>query len=303
VLRWRLLSAAVILSVLLALVGLDYRLAMFGVPGIWLLPVLLLVSVLATNELLDLVGSQGYRPVAWVLYAGNVLITLAACLPMLYGLAGRKFPAANPLGLFGWPLVVLALAAAAVLVAEMQRFKQPGRATLNSTLGVFTLVYVGLLGSFLALLRQHGDNGRGMAALISMLLIVKVADAGAYFVGKTFGRTKVTPLLSPGKTWEGAIGGFLAAAFASWAFFRYLAPLLVTSGSPKPTLAGVLAYGIILAAAGMIGDLAESMMKRDMQRKDSSTWVPGLGGVLDIIDAILIAAPVAWLCWEFGMLG
>jgi phosphatidate cytidylyltransferase len=62
-------------------------------------------------------------------------------------------------------------------------------------------------------------------------------------------------------------------------------------------------YGVVLAIAGMLGDLAESMLKRDMERKDSSTWLPGLGGVLDIIDAVLFAGPVAWLCWVFGLVG
>jgi phosphatidate cytidylyltransferase len=64
-----------------------------------------------------------------------------------------------------------------------------------------------------------------------------------------------------------------------------------------------LLYGLILAAAGMHGDLAESMLKRDMQRKDSSTWLPGLGGVLDIVDSVLVAAPCAYLCWVLGLVG
>ena len=71
----------------------------------------------------------------------------------------------------------------------------------------------------------------------------------------------------------------------------------------EPPLAGSLAYGLILAVAGMIGDLTESMLKRDMERKDSSTWLPGLGGVLDIIDAVLVAAPVSYLCWVAGLVG
>jgi phosphatidate cytidylyltransferase len=265
--------------------------------------VLLAVSILGTEEVLALFAAKGHRPVAWVPYLGNVLITLAACLPMLFQLAGRTFPANSPLGPFGWPLVVLGLAAAAVLAAEMQRFKRPGRATVDAALGIFTLVYIGLLGSFLALLRQYDSNSWGMAALVSMLLVVKMADVGAYFCGKNLGRNKMAPILSPGKTWEGAIGGVLAACLASWAFFQFLAPAMIGSTYEPPPLFASLAYGAILAFAGMLGDLAESLLKRDMERKDSSSWIPGLGGVLDIVDAILVAAPIAWLCWVFGLVG
>jgi phosphatidate cytidylyltransferase len=231
------------------------------------------------------------------------VITLAACLPMGFQLAGRSFPAGSPLGPFGWPMMVLALAAAGVLAAEMQRFQRPGSATVNAALGIFTLVYIGLLGSFLALLRQFDGNAWGMAALVSMLWVVKMADTGAYFTGKNFGRTKMAPVLSPGKTWEGAVGGVLAACLAAWVFFRFFAPAMIGSTYVEPPLFASLAYGAILALAGMVGDLAESLLKRDMQRKDSSSWIPGLGGVLDIVDAILVAAPIAWLCWIFGLIG
>jgi phosphatidate cytidylyltransferase len=113
----------------------------------------------------------------------------------------------------------------------------------------------------------------------------------------------MTPVLSPGKTWEGAAGGVAAACLAAWACFRFLGPWLIGASYVQPPLWAVLIYGLVLALAGMAGDLAESMLKRDMQRKDSSTWLPGLGGVLDIIDALLVAAPVSYLCWIGGLLG
>ena len=93
------------------------------------------------------------------------------------------------------------------------------------------------------------------------------------------------------------------ACLTSWLFFHYAGRLLIGSTYVEPSLAAVLAYGALLAVAGMAGDLAESLLKRDMQCKDSSTWLPGLGGVLDIIDAVLFAGPVAWLCWTFGLVG
>jgi phosphatidate cytidylyltransferase len=302
-LRWRLISAAVILAVLFSLGWLDYRQVIFGTPGAWLLPALLIVSVLATEEVLSLLRAKNHHPVAWIAYLGNVAIPLAACLPLLYQLIGWNFPKYGPLGPFGRPLVAFAVAALLMLVGEMGRFARPGSAIVNAALGIFTLTYVGVLISFWPFLRLHAGNGWGMAALFSTLLIVKMADTGAYFSGRTFGRTKMTPLLSPGKTWEGTVGGLAAAALTSWAFFHFLAPPIVGSGYQEPPLLSAVIYGVVLAIAGMLGDLAESMLKRDMERKDSSTWLPGLGGVLDIIDAVLFAGPVAWLCWVFGLVG
>ena len=300
-LRLRLTSAAVILSVLVTLVWLDAR-QMVGY-GVWLLPVLLAVSLLATEEVLSLLKAKNYQPVAWPIYLGNLLIPLAASGPLLFALAGREFPEANPLGRGGWPMAALAISSIAVIGAEMGRFRQPGTAIVNSALGTFTLVYVGLLFSFVALLRLHQSNEWGLLALISVLAITKFADTGAYFFGRTFGRHKMTPLLSPGKTWEGAVGGILIACVASWACFHWLGPWLVGSKYVEPPIIASLFYGLILAAAGMHGDLAESLLKRDMQRKDSSNWLPGLGGVLDIVDSVLVAAPCAYLCWVMGLVG
>lgn len=300
-LRWRLISAAVILTVLVTLLWLDAR--QEALYGVWLLPVLLVVSVLATEEVLSLLRAKNYAPAAWPIYAGNLLIPLAAAAPLLFALAGQTFPADNPLGRGGWPLVALALAAIAAIGAEMGRFRQPGSAIVNSALGIFTLVYIGLLVSFLALLRLHESNAWGLLALLSVLAITKMADTGAYFFGRSLGRHKMTPILSPGKTWEGAAGGVATACLASWAVFHWLGPWLVESAYVEPPILASLLYGLILAAAGMHGDLAESLLKRDMQRKDSSRWLPGLGGVLDIIDSVLVAGPCAYLCWILGLVG
>lgn len=298
-LRWRLISAAVILAVLFTLLWLDYRLLFFGVPGAWLLPVWLTVALLATEELLSLLRAKNHRPIAWVVYLGNLALPLAAALPIFFQLSGRQMTA-NPLA---WPLLALAAMVAFVFWAEMARYRAAGTSTLNASLAIFSLIYIGFLIGFWALLRLHIDNGWGMTALFSMLLIVKMADVGAYVAGKNFGQHKLTPVLSPGKTWEGALGGIAAAVITSWAFFHFAAPAIVGSTYVEPSISASIAYGVLLALAGLLGDLAESLLKRDMDRKDSSTWLPGLGGVLDIIDSVLMAGPVAWACWAFGMLG
>jgi phosphatidate cytidylyltransferase len=289
--------------VLLTLVWLDYR-QVGGVPsGTYLLPVMLVVLFLATGETLALLSTRYCVPPWPIVFAGNLAIGLAAALPLAFRWLGRTPPSGGPFGAFGWPALALALAAMAVLISEMARFERPGNAIVSAALGIFTLVYIGLLGSFLAPLRLFHDNAWGLTALFSVLLIVKMADVGAYTVGRNLGKTKLTPVLSPGKTWEGAVGGIVTACVTSWAFFHWAGPLLVPNYFIEPPAAAAIAYGFLLALAGMAGDLAESLLKRDMQRKDSSTWLPGLGGVLDILDAVLFAAPVGWLCWVFGLVG
>jgi phosphatidate cytidylyltransferase len=297
VLRWRLISAAVIIALLLATMGLDYRLVLFGTPGAWLFPILLVVALLATEESLSLLKAKDYRPVAWPVYLGNLLVPLVAGWPIIASLMGWQ-----PLGSSGWPLAAVAVPLILVFLAEMRRFPHAGRAIVHIALAIFVVVYIGVLISFWALLRLHADNARGMTALFSMLLIVKMADTGAFACGKSVGRRKLTPILSPGKTWEGAIGGIVTASLTSWLFFAFLAPGMIGSTYRAPSMISTIAYGLALALAGMFGDLAESLFKRDMQRKDSSSWLPGLGGVLDIIDAPLFAGPIAWLCWTMGLI-
>jgi phosphatidate cytidylyltransferase len=135
---------------------------------------------------------------------------------------------------------------------------------------------------------------RGAAWLFYMLLLVWAADIGAYFTGQHFGRVKLAPQISPGKTWEGLIGGVLAAlavAAAGAAFFRY---------PPLP----FVALGLAVVLASVVGDLTESMFKRFAGLKDSGSVLPGHGGVLDRIDSITSSVPffVLGLGW-LGALG
>jgi phosphatidate cytidylyltransferase len=194
----------------------------------------------------------------------------------------------------------------------MARYRAPGKSIVNAALAFFAVGYVGGLFSFLLQLRVVGPAGAsstvgefGIVPLASLLLVVKFSDTGAYTVGRLFGRHKMTPTLSPGKTWEGAIGGLAAGCLGAWISQYVLLPQSVdlSSMSPAAPAWGWLAYGLMVGVAGMLGDLAESLLKRDMGRKDSSTWMPGFGGVLDILDSALFAAPVAYLCWIYQLVG
>lgn len=299
-LRWRLIFAAIIIAPLVGLIVADFHYN-FGAPGILLAPVGLVVGLLAAGEILGMLKGQGHDPVVWPVYTGITLIVVAACAPLGWQLAGITYPVACPLGELGWPLAAAALAIGLVFVGEIVRYEQPGGVIVNVALGMFVTMYVGVLLVFLVELRFFGSNEQGMAALVSLLFIAKISDAGAYFCGKLCGRHKLAPKISPGKTMEGAVGGLVAACLASWVYFQFIAPqILGPAASPSP-LWGVLLYGAIIAIAGILGDLSESLLKRDLGSKDSSTWLPGLGGVLDILDSILAAAPPAFVCWVAGI--
>jgi phosphatidate cytidylyltransferase len=151
--------------------------------------------------------------------------------------------------------------------------------------------YLGLLPSFLAQLRWLDDaqTYKPVAALALAIFVPKCCDIGAYFTGRLLGRHPMSPILSPKKTWEGLLGGLVLSAVVAVAINR---PLSVLRGGDL-SAAG---FGLAVGGIGALGDLAESLIKRDCRRKDASQVVPGFGGVLDVVDSIVFAAPLAY-CW------
>ena len=289
-LRWRLLLGTIVVAALVAIAWLDQR---APIPGLWLLPVAAVFTVLASQEMLGLARAGQLRPLPWTVYVGNLLILLANWQQVLQG-KGRE-----PFSPTEWPLLVLGVWLLVAFAAEITRYRRAGGVTANLAVTVFALLYVGLMMSFVVQLRLVW----GIGALASLLLPVKMGDIGAYTVGRLIGRHKLAPHLSPGKTIEGAVGALIFGCVGSWACFAWLVPATVTEAvKPGPTY-GWIVYGLLMAGAGMIGDLAESLLKRDVGVKDSSTWLPGFGGVLDMVDSVLLAAPLAWLCWALGWVG
>jgi phosphatidate cytidylyltransferase len=299
-LRWRLILGAVFIAALVALCWLDVRGARAGQ---YLLPLAIGLVVLSCEEVLSLLAARDLKPVAGVVYGGSLGVLLASY-------AGVWYP--GTLGPLGWSAVAIALSLLAAFVGEMARFRSPGMSIINVALALFGVLYVGGLFSFVLQLRILGPAGVpsevgafGIVPLASLLLVVKFGDTGAYTVGRLFGRHKMTPTLSPGKTWEGAAGGLAAACLGAWIAQFVLLPQAIDLDA-YPAAAprwGWLVFGIVVGIAGMLGDLAESLFKRDMGRKDSSTWMPGFGGVLDLLDSPLFAAPVAYLCWIWQLVG
>jgi phosphatidate cytidylyltransferase len=282
-LRWRLLLGTLFIAAVAGLCWLDARSA---TPGVWLFPLALLVAVGASGELLWMTSG---RPLAAAVYLGNVAIVGANWLP--------AWQSEEAWGRFGWPSVALALAVIGVFAGEMRRYEKPGGVTERLALAVFSLVYVGLMLTFVIQLRFLGSGPLGVAALASLVLVVKMCDIGAYTVGRLIGRHRMSPVLSPGKTVEGAIGGLVFATAGAWLALRLVLPALVPTSPIDVPVWGWIGFGLLVGMAGMFGDLAESLLKRDLGRKDSSAWMPGYGGVLDVLDSVLLGAPVAYLGW------
>jgi len=157
----------------------------------------------------------------------------------------------------------------------------------NCGASYFSAVYLGLLSSFILAVRIK----YGLWPLLMLICVVKSADIGAYGIGSLFGRHKFSPRISPGKTWEG-MGGAVAAAVL-------VAVIFAVSCRIMSCWLAVI-FGLYFAFIGQMGDLAESMMKRDAEQKDSANKVPGFGGILDIIDSPLVAAPFAYLFFMFA---
>jgi phosphatidate cytidylyltransferase len=130
-----------------------------------------------------------------------------------------------------------------------------------------------------------------------------MGDIGAYTVGRLIGRRKMAPRISPGKTIEGGVGAIVFSCGIAWLAGAWITGARVPWSLPAASQTGWLVYGLLVGGAGMVGDLAESLLKRDVGRKDSSSWLPGFGGVLDMVDSVLLAAPVAWACWLLGLVG
>jgi len=273
---------AVLIALVVGVLVVDQRLAP------WFPFLFVLVAGLAcasTFELLHLL-KPAVRPAGWLCVVGIAALMAANWLPHLPGWHGG--PAA-------WALIAGVFAAFVVLalLVEMAAFQEPQQSVARMALAVWLLAYLGLLPSFLAQLRWLAPTlEHGTAALALTVFVPKCGDIGAYFTGRMLGRHQMAPVLSPKKTWEGACGGLAAAILTAILLDRF-GPAQVL----QEKVAVEIGFGLSVGVAGMLGDLAESLVKRDCQQKEASHAVPGFGGVLDVVDAILFAAPVsyAWL--------
>ena len=232
-------------------------------------------------ELCRMTTGTGLRPLT------RTTIALAAFLPLLAHSARLGVTRPNS----AW----FAVGALALMTLATFRRRLDERPLAVAAISLFTVVYTGGMLSFAYDLRYHNYAIGTMAQCLTLMFPVVLAwasDTGAYFVGRLIGRTKLMPSVSPAKTVEGALGGMLLAVGCAWAYVRYLyAPMGQLGLSPL----GIVLFGTTIAISAQLGDLFESLLKRESGVKDSSALLPGHGGFLDRVDSLLFVLPVGAL--------
>ena len=231
------------------------------------------ILVLAAWEFGGLFRVDGYQPATGLILAGTLALVL-----------GR---AMDNFGSAPWILVMFLLAGMIYHLIQYERGRDKAGTDLSITLA--GAIYVGWLGAYLVSLRGLPE---GKWWLLVVLPAVWLADSGAFFIGRTFGRNRLAPRLSPKKTWEGYLGGIITGSLGA----ALLAALWRIGAGDQSALApGSGAFiGFVLGVITPLGDLGESMIKRQVGVKDSGSLLPGHGGMFDRIDSWLWAAPIGY---------
>lgn len=285
-LRWRLPLAILLILALVGLFTLDAWLGETA-PVLWVLAVLL--GLRSTWELRQLLSAR-FAPNLAVVSACVVAVVSANWVcPFLARIDSNIDPGSR----LGPPMLAFALALMVLFAGALVCYRGPGKNLENLACETLMLVYVAVLLSFTAQLRWVAPK-LVYVPLASLVVAVKCGDTCAYFTGRALGRRKLSPLISPGKTWEGALGALAGAALGSWLWLTF--GLRWLNVSPGPWYWSVL-YGAVLGGVGIVGDLAESLIKRDVGQKDSAPLLPGFGGLLDLLDSVTFTAPLAYLLW------
>ncbi len=266
------------------------------VTAVVLIPLVLLLVLKGHFWLLTLVAAIVALAAAWEFVAladaGGAKvprIPLLVGIAMLFGCAFRNADLIGP-----------AMCAVGLLLFVVCVFRSPlDRVLRDSASSLFCLVYIGFTLCTLPLI---GAQEGGPSLLLLLMFVVWSGDTAAFYVGKNFGRRKLAPKLSPNKTWEGTIAsvaGSLVITVALIELAKYLTGRGIDLLAYPGSVWNWLLLAVILNIAAQIGDLAESALKRGAGVKDSGTLIPGHGGVLDRIDALLLAAPVLWYAQLF----
>ena len=278
VLRYRLILGPILIVAMIGVSWLDQTLERRGLPpGTALFPIMILASVMASRELSRILKDKGIQASKRIMTTASITGLLVSCV----------VPA-------GWTATaaVAAVSSAAVGVLLLSLLFYSRHRTVEGAVAaaggtLLSFVYLGLMFGFVLAIRRH----HSVWLLLWVILTTKASDIGAFATGKAVGRHKLILWLSPGKTWEGLIGGVVLSAMVGagglWLLDRW------QSEPVPPAWTGLLA-GLLFGLTGVVGDLIASLFKRDAGMKDASHVLPGFGGVLDVLDSALLVAPVAF---------
>ena len=258
--------------------------AAFWLPPITALVILLIIAGWATWEFYSLLSCASIPNFRALGMLGGLGLILASWFSRSAGRYSYEFE-----------YLVLLVIVVAVLVKQLvaKSHARPIEAMASTLLGV---LYVSFLLNFITKLLTLSVEEDGRLCVLYMIFVVKCTDIGAYFIGCSFGKHKVFPRISPGKTWEGCIGGVATGILVSLVWFFCTKGNL---GVVQLTGMHSVVLGLLLALTGILGDVIESLFKRAAELKDSGKMVWGMGGILDVIDSLLFAAPVMFLYVRF----
>ena len=292
---WRLLVSAILIPFFFGLFYLD---ALMGAPAPVLLVIVLFLAIFCAGEMVDLLWTRSFTPNRVIVTACCTLVAAAAWWGR-FGHMPIKIPSDD--NTLAQVMLAYAMTILVLFLLATYRYREPGASM--ETLGAELLIvsYIGVLLGVVAQLRWVAGSDAGYLVIGSLVIVTKGGDVGAYFFGRMFGRRKLVPLLSPGKTWAGAVGALIGSATSAVAWLHYATPMFTPRGEvawESPLWYASATYGLILGVTGLVGDLCESLIKRDVGKKDSSSLLPGFGGLLDLMDSILYASPVAYVLWK-----
>lgn len=253
--------------------------------------IVLVLTWLTAGELVRFSRSLGCEPFEWIakLFAAGLVLGPYVSFNLKFGSAYRDE---------SWGMLALAVALGLAFFVQAA-WRRTHHAMMNLSVTLFILFYTGGLAGFMPRLRLEVSGSSGALLLLFSVFVVKATDMGAYFIGSLLGRNKLIHWLSPKKTWEGFFGGLLVAVLSSLTIGYALIygghlPLDGRLGGPLTVLT---IFGLLAGITSVAGDLCASLLKRDAEVKDSGHTLPGMGGILDVLDSPLLAAPVVWFFW------
>lgn len=290
----RVLTAVVLIPLVL--------LAVFRAP-LWLLAILIAVVVfLSIHEYLHLVRGYGIEPIVWPAYVMSLVIVIVALLNSDLGLLGKIYSRGFLWIISAWNLWLLVPLLFGIPIVLRRNLQMALPAAGASAFGCL------YIAATLSLLLPLRGTYEWEILVVFVLFSVWAGDIAAYYIGRSIGRHKLAAVVSPKKTWEGAAASVVASVLVAW-FMAAFGPVIEQWLTPAPTFytplntpaeampvswIEIILLGVVTNAAAQFGDLFESALKRGAQMKDSGSLLPGHGGILDRIDALLFAIPVVW---------
>lgn len=272
-LKSRLITALILIPLVIA--------ALFWLPPVGFAITTIIICMLGAWEWGQLAGMASRQQRIWLsLLCGLLLAGMLFTLPPYQRDVHLPQVTTSLWASLAWWIVALFLVLSYPASASLWRHSRP----LRLVFGILTLIP--FFWGMMALRQYHyeSDHYAGSWWLLFVMFLVWGADSGAYMFGKMFGKHKLAPKVSPGKTWEGFLGGLFSSALLAWLFASF-APLTVSAGT-------LIVCAVLATLASVLGDLTESMFKREAGIKDSGSLIPGHGGILDRIDSLTAAVPV-----------